>query len=142
MAEQQFRRVEEVAHKLVVFKSYVYKIVKKLNQDLKEKGYMTISGWVNRKYFQEKPVIAGWKGRNRNGSLQRGKDKHMARNLPLRYTDWTGERKQSQKQGFKTKRETQAWEHEQLNKTTADLDMSFARFVEQYTADMRRCLSR
>ena len=55
-------RVEEVAHKLVVFKSYVYKIVKKLNQDLKEKGYMTISGWVNRKYFQEKPVIAGWEG--------------------------------------------------------------------------------
>ena len=33
-----------------------------------------------------------------------------------RYTDWTGERKQSQKRGFKTKREAQAWEREQLNK--------------------------
>ena len=31
-----------------------------------------------------------------------------------RYTDWTGERKQTQKRGFKTKREAQAWEHEQL----------------------------
>ena len=40
-----------------------------------------------------------------------------------RYTDWTGERKQSQKRGFKTKREALAWEREQLNKTTADLDM-------------------
>ena len=54
-----------------------------------------------------------------------------------RYTDWTGERKQSQKRGFKTKREAQAWEREQLNKATSDLDMTFASFVEQYTADMK-----
>ena len=54
-----------------------------------------------------------------------------------RYTDWTGERKQSQKRGFKTKREALAWEREQLNKATADLDMTFASFVEQYTADMK-----
>ena len=54
-----------------------------------------------------------------------------------RYTDWTGERKQSQKRGFKTKREALAWEREQLNKATADLDMTFASFVEQYTSDMK-----
>ena len=54
-----------------------------------------------------------------------------------RYTDWTGERKQSQKRGFKTKREALAWEREQLNKSTADLDMTFASLVEQYTADMK-----
>ena len=54
-----------------------------------------------------------------------------------RYTDWTGERKQSQKRGFKTKREAQAWEREQLNKTTTDLDMTFSSFVEQYTTDMK-----
>ena len=54
-----------------------------------------------------------------------------------RYTDWTGERKQSQRRGFKTKREALAWEREQLNKSTADLDMTFANFVEQYTADMK-----
>lgn len=54
-----------------------------------------------------------------------------------RYTDWTGERKQSQKRGFKAKREALAWEREQLNKATADLDMTFASFVEQYTADMK-----
>ena len=54
-----------------------------------------------------------------------------------RYTDWTGERKQSQRRGFKTKREALAWEREQLNKATADLDMTFASFVEQYTADMK-----
>ncbi len=54
-----------------------------------------------------------------------------------RYTDWTGERKQTQKRGFATKREAQAWEREQLNKAVSDLDMTFKSFVEQYTADMR-----
>lgn len=53
-----------------------------------------------------------------------------------RYTDWNGERKQTQKRGFKTKREAQAWEQEQLNKTCADLDMTFKSFVDLYTADM------
>ena len=54
-----------------------------------------------------------------------------------RYTDWTGEKKQTQKCGFQTKREAQAWEREQLNKARADLDMTFKSFVEQYTADMQ-----
>ena len=54
-----------------------------------------------------------------------------------RYTDWTGERKQSQKRGFQTKREAQAWEREQLNRISADLDMTFASFVERYTEDMK-----
>ncbi len=54
-----------------------------------------------------------------------------------RYTDWTGEKKQTQKRGFKTKREAQAWEREQLHKASADLDMTFASFFEQYTADMQ-----
>lgn len=54
-----------------------------------------------------------------------------------RYTDWNGERKQTQKRGFKTRREAQAWEHEQLNKKNADLDMKFKSFVELYTADVK-----
>lgn len=54
-----------------------------------------------------------------------------------RYTDWNGERKQSQKRGFKTKREAQAWEREQLNKLGGDLDMTFKSFVKHYTEDMQ-----
>ena len=54
-----------------------------------------------------------------------------------RYTDWAGEKKQTQKRGFQTKREAQAWECEQLHKATSDLDMTFKSFVEQYTADMQ-----
>ena len=60
----------------------------------------------------------------------------------FRYTDWNGERKQTQKRGFKTKREAQTWEREQLNKTSADLDMTFKSFVDLYTADMKTRLRR
>lgn len=55
----------------------------------------------------------------------------------FRFTDWKGERKQSQKRGFATKREAQAWEREQLSKVQASLDMSFESFVDTYTADMK-----
>lgn len=53
-----------------------------------------------------------------------------------RFTDWTGERKQTQKRGFATKREAQAWEREQLNKTKADIDMTFSSFIELYREDL------
>jgi len=54
-----------------------------------------------------------------------------------RYTDWTGERKQSSKRGFATKRDAQAWEREQLLKVQAEIDMTFASFVELYRRDMQ-----
>ena len=55
----------------------------------------------------------------------------------FRYTDWTGERKQTQKCGFPTKREALAWKREQQNKSTADLDMTFERFAELYEKDAK-----
>ena len=54
-----------------------------------------------------------------------------------RYTDWMGERKQTSKRGFPTKRDALAWEREQLQKVKADLDMTFESFVETYTVDMQ-----
>lgn len=59
MAEQSFMRVEEVAVELGVSKSYAYKIVQKLNAELKARGYLTISGRINRKYFMEKLCYNG-----------------------------------------------------------------------------------
>ena len=47
-------RVDEVAQELGISKSYAYKIVQKLNAELKEKGFMTISGRVNKQYFMER----------------------------------------------------------------------------------------
>lgn len=63
MAEQSFMRVEEVAAELGISKSYAYKVVQKLNAELKAQGYLTISGRVNRKYFLEKACY---------GSTERG----------------------------------------------------------------------
>ncbi len=53
-----FMRVDEVAAELGVSKSYAYKVVQKLNKQLKDIGYLTITGMVNKKYF-EKMVCYG-----------------------------------------------------------------------------------
>ena len=52
MENTSFMRVEEVAQELGISKSY--KIVQRLNVELKEKGILTISGRVNRTYFMER----------------------------------------------------------------------------------------
>ena len=54
MIGSAFMRVEDVAQELGVSKSYAYKIVRQLNAELKEMGYMTVSGRVSKKYFLEK----------------------------------------------------------------------------------------
>ena len=54
-------RVEEVSQELGISKSYAYKIVQKLNVELKEKGFMTISGRVNKQYFMERTCYGATK---------------------------------------------------------------------------------
>ena len=49
-----FMRVDDVARELDVSKSYAYKLIKKLNQSLKDMGYMTVAGRINKQYFLEK----------------------------------------------------------------------------------------
>lgn len=57
--EKNFMRVEDVAQELGISKSYAYKIVQRLNAELRDLGYLTISGRVNRKYFEEKLCYNG-----------------------------------------------------------------------------------
>lgn len=59
MTDKNFMRVEDVARELDVSKSYEYKIVQKLNKELEAKGYITISGRVNRQYFLERTCYGG-----------------------------------------------------------------------------------
>ena len=49
-----FIRVDDVARELGVSKSHAYKIVRKLNTELKDMGYMTVAGRISKKYFIEK----------------------------------------------------------------------------------------
>ena len=50
----QFMRAEEAAKELGISKSFAYKLIRQLNQELREKGFLTISGRVNKDYFQER----------------------------------------------------------------------------------------
>ena len=61
MESISFMRVDEVAQDLGISKSYAYKIVQKLNAELKEKGFMTISGRVNKQYFMERTCYGATK---------------------------------------------------------------------------------
>ncbi len=49
-----FISVKEISDVLRVSQSKSYNIVRTLNKELEEKGYMVISGRVSRKYFEER----------------------------------------------------------------------------------------
>lgn len=60
--EKRFMRVEEVAEELDVSVSHAYKVMQKLNAELKEKGFITVSGRLNRQYFYERLYGTGKEG--------------------------------------------------------------------------------
>ena len=49
----------ELAEMLGVSVGHAYKLIRKLNEELKAKGFITISGRVNRQYFYERLYGAG-----------------------------------------------------------------------------------
>ena len=55
----QMLRVTDVAKELDVSESYAYKIIRQLNKELKDKGFITIAGRINRQYFNERIYEAG-----------------------------------------------------------------------------------
>ena len=59
---KMFMKVEDVAAKLGVSRSFAYKVIQELNKELKAKGYLTVAGRVNRKYFEEK-IYSGATGK-------------------------------------------------------------------------------
>jgi hypothetical protein len=69
-----FMRVGDVATELGVSKSYAYKVVRKLNSELNELGYLTVAGRISKRYFMEKLCYGAKENREgklNNGSLQR-----------------------------------------------------------------------
>lgn len=48
-----FITAQEVADELGISKATAYKMIHIWNEQLKKKGYTTVSGRVSRKYFQE-----------------------------------------------------------------------------------------
>lgn len=54
MAGKMFMRVDEVAEELDVSIPYAYKLIRKMNEELKKTGCITIAGRIDRKFFHEK----------------------------------------------------------------------------------------
>ena len=52
--KNRFICAEEVAQELSVSKPYAYKLIRQLNEELKAKGFITISGRINKQYFLER----------------------------------------------------------------------------------------
>lgn len=51
---EKFIRAEKVAEVMEISVAYAYKIIRKLNQELSDKGFITVTGRVNRDYFNER----------------------------------------------------------------------------------------
>ncbi len=54
MNQKMFISAEEMAKELGISKSFAYKLMREMNEELQKKGYLTIAGRVSRKYFEEK----------------------------------------------------------------------------------------
>lgn len=54
MNNKTFLRAEDVVAELNVSQSATYKLIRILNNELKEKGFITVQGRVSRKYFEKR----------------------------------------------------------------------------------------
>ena len=49
-----FMRADEVAKELGISKSFAYKLIRQMNQELREHEFLTIAGRINQDYFRER----------------------------------------------------------------------------------------
>lgn len=64
--ETRLMDVNEVAKQLGTSKAYAYKIMRKLNAELEEKGCLIVRGKISRSYFEERYFTA----RNHEASVE------------------------------------------------------------------------
>ena len=69
MENTSFMRVEEVAQELGVSKSYAYKIVQKLNEELKTKAFSRFQGESTSNILWNAPVTVLFRKRGKNVRL-------------------------------------------------------------------------
>ena len=61
--EKLFMTAGEVAEEMGVSKSYAYKVIKHMNEELEKLGRYTVAGKVNRKYFLMKTDFSAKRGK-------------------------------------------------------------------------------
>lgn len=52
--EKRFLNASDVSEYMGVSLPMAYKIIRKLNDELKAQGYITVAGKISRKYFEQK----------------------------------------------------------------------------------------
>lgn len=62
--EKIYYTANEVAELMGVVPQTAYRVIRKLNDELQAKGYETISGRINRKYFIERVCYGGMPDNN------------------------------------------------------------------------------
>ena len=66
---EPFLTVTEAAELLHISKSHAYKVIHRLNQELKTQGVLTISGRISRSYLLERTAAPKRKEAEGNGSV-------------------------------------------------------------------------
>ena len=130
-------RVNEVAEELGVSIPYAYKLIRKLNEELRKTGCITIAGRIDRNSSMRSSTERENRRKEGNRMAAFKDKKNGSWYVQFRYTDWRGERQQKLKRGFATKKEAQAWEREFLMQKQADVNMSFESFVALYEKDVK-----
>ena len=64
-------------------------------------------------------------------------EKHGTWYVKLYYTDWTGQKRQKMKRGFKLQRDAKEWEHDFLLQQAGESDMKFSALVELFLKDYK-----
>ena len=54
LSEKTYLTAFDVQEELGISRSKAYQIIKKLNKELEQKGYLVINGKVSKRYFEEK----------------------------------------------------------------------------------------
>ena len=54
MADTLFVRAGDIAKEMGVSEAMGYKIIRNLNNELKEQGFVTVQGRLSRQYFEER----------------------------------------------------------------------------------------
>ena len=67
--DEQFLTVTEVAQLLRISKSHAYKVIHRLNQELKAQGVITIAGRISRSHLLERIAAPKRKEAEDNGGL-------------------------------------------------------------------------
>lgn len=130
---------EDVATELGISKGHAYKLIRQLNEELENSGFIVVAGKVPRAFWEKK--FFGYQTTVQ--TAQRGgahmpaykDEKQNTWYCQFYYEDWQGNKKKKQKRGFKTKKEALEWESNYKLSANANMDMTMGAFIEIYFRD-------